>query len=356
MNDVPAKLGYEFPAEWHRHAATQLHWPSNRKTWPGDRLHRVETVFLDIIQVLHRYEPILLLAEPAAIRRAEKRLGELELDRGRIFLTEYPVNDVWARDCGPVFIFRKFKNRLEYAVTDWEFNSWGGKYSPFGDDNRIPEFISRRYNLTRFRPGMVMEGGSVETNGEGVLITTESVLLNPNRNPGLHKSEVEQALRNYLGVDKIIWLKAGLAGDDTDGHVDDLCRFLDRNTVLTVLAENRDDVNFAVLQENHDLLKRAQDLLEEPLHIETLPLPDTRIEGKTADGSEFVPASYANFYIANGVVLMPFYDKRYDEQARNLLKQYFPDREVAGIPSSDLVWGQGGIHCVTQQLYGLEIS
>ncbi|MDZ7714692.1 MAG: agmatine deiminase family protein [Balneolaceae bacterium] len=258
-----------------------------------------------------------------------------------------PTNDVWARDCGPIFV----KNEEdEFVITDWEYNAWGGKYPPFEDDNKLPAYFADKYDIKLFEPGMVLEGGSIETNGNGILLTTESVLLNPNRNPDLSKEEIEKKLKEYLGVHKIIWLKEGLKGDDTDGHIDDLSRFLNENTILTMVAEEG-DVNYQALHTNFKILREATDLNGEPFNIETLPLPETKIEGTTVDGSEYVPASYANFYIANGVVLVPTYDVRYDEMALDLFENYFPERDVVGIPCADLVWGQGSIHCITQPWY-----
>lgn len=281
-----------------------------------------------------------------------KLLQKEDIDLDRITFHLQAVNDVWARDCGPIFIRREYEGREEFALTDWEYNAWGGKYPPFDDDNRLPKYLASRYGIKRFEPGMVLEGGSIEVNGEGVLLTTESVLLNPNRNPAMTKDEIEQKLKGYLGVEKIIWLKDGLAGDDTDGHIDDLSRFLNPTTILTMVAEEG-DVNFEALQQNLEILKEATDREGNSFTIETLPLPETRIEGTTVDGSEYVPASYANFYIANRVVLVPVYDERYDGRALDLFKKYFPGREVVGIPCADLVWGQGSIHCITQQLYGI---
>ncbi|MEX2601536.1 MAG: agmatine deiminase family protein [Balneolaceae bacterium] len=351
---TPAGLGYRMPAEWHPHAATQLHWPGNRETWPGERLERVEEVYLNLIGVLHRFEPVLLLGSAQDLSRAEEKLKEREVDRSRVHLLEVPVNDVWARDCGPIMIRRETESGEEkYAVTDWEYNAWGGKYPPYDDDNRLPGWLAERFDFPCFRPGMVLEGGSIDVNGDGILMTTESVLLNPNRNPDLAREEIEQALQEYLGVESILWLRDGLAGDDTDGHIDDLARFLNPNTILASTTEDSSSVNYRALQENLEILRRSADVSGEPFEIVTLPLPETRIAGTTADGSEHVPASYANFYIANGVVLVPLYDKRFDEEALELFRNYFPGREIAGIPCADLVWGQGSIHCITRQLYGL---
>lgn len=342
------------PPEWHQHAATQMHWPSNRETWPGERLQRVEEVYLDIIEALHVYEPIHLVVEDERIKTRvldlfEKRAIKLQ----QITIHVQPINDVWARDCGPIFVSRTKDNSEEFAITDWEYNAWGGKYPPFDADNNLPAYFASTYGIRRFEPGMVLEGGSVDTNGAGILLTTESVLLNPNRNPGLSKEEIELGLKNYLGVDKVIWLKEGLAGDDTDGHIDDLSRFLNEKTILTMICEDSDDVNYEALQTNHQILQKATNGNGDKFKIETLPLPQTKIEGTTVDGSAYVPASYANFYVANGVVLVPLYDERYDQRAIDLLKHYFPGRDIIGISCSDLVWGQGSIHCITQQLYSL---
>lgn len=350
----PNTANFSMPPEWHPHSATQMHWPSNRETWPGDRLQRVEKVYLDIIEKLHRHEPIHLLVESEQIQnRVLNLFDKQEINLQQITFHIQPINDVWARDCGPVFIRRQQNGKEEFAITDWEYNAWGEKYPPFEDDNGLPEYFASKYNIKRFEPGMVLEGGSIDSNGNGVLLTTESVLLNPNRNSDLSKKEIEQRLIDYLGAEKIIWLKKGLAGDDTDGHVDDLARFLNEDTILVTVSDDPDNVNYDTLCENLEIISKATDQHGKLFKIETLPLPETKIEGTTVDGSEYVPASYINFYIANGMVLVPMYDERIDQMALDLFEQYFPDREVVGIPSADLVWGQGSIHCITQQLYGV---
>jgi agmatine deiminase len=209
--------------------------------------------------------------------------------------------------------------------------------------------MATRWKLHRFEPRMVLEGGSIDTNGAGKVLTTRSVLLNPNRNSDMDKDVIDQRLRDYLGHEEIIWLNKGLEGDDTDGHIDDITRFVSEDTVMTMVCDDKDDVNHDALAENFEILRSSTDL-----KIHTIPLPHTKIEGTTVDGSEYVPASYANFYIANGCVLVPIYDPRYDEQALSFFRGAFPDRKVYGIPCADLVWGQGSIHCVTQQLYGMD--
>ena len=338
------------PAEWSRHSATQLHWPTNRSTWPGERLKRVEKVYLDIIEVLNKYEPIHLFTGNSKTTAKVKDLFRARnIDPSGITIHEIPVNDVWARDCGPIFI----KTENGFTITNWGYNAWGGKYPPYAADDALPDYISGIYHIGQIKPGMILEGGSIEVNGEGALLTTESVLLNPNRNPDLSKSEIEAKLSEYLGIDQIIWLKKGLAGDDTDGHIDDITRFLNTDTVLTMICDDKNDVNYSALQENLEILSNVRLKNGKSLNIITLPLPQTKIEGTTVDGSEYVPASYANFYIANGVVLVPLYDKHYDQQALELFQQYFPERDVIGIQCADLVWGQGSIHCITQQWYGI---
>lgn len=344
---------FRMPAEWSTHAATLLQWPGNRETWPGERLDRVEKVYLDIIDALHRYEPVLLLASSQTIHHAENLLIERGLDRGQISLHEYPVNDVWARDCGPVFVSDMRGNSDQYSVIDWDYNAWGEKYLPFDEDNRIPAWIANRFDLPQYKPGIVLEGGSIDVNGEGDLITTESVLLNPNRNPHLTRMDIEQRLEKYLGASNIIWLKNGLAGDDTDGHIDDLARFINPETILAAVTDDPDSVNYENLQINLEILSQSVNTLGKPFQILTLPLPETETGEATVDGSIHVPASYINFYIANNVLLVPLYDTRYDEEALELFRNYFPDRDVIGIPCGDLVWGQGSIHCITQQLYGV---
>ncbi len=359
------------PAEWHPHTGTMLSWPVNPDTWPGERLPRVERVFAQLVKALHGRETIHMLVNDAATRaRALRALAAVGLDESACVWHQRTTNDVWARDFGPIFLLRQDDSSLRHAsstygphiqpnapsalmadkwpkvaLTDWGYNAWGGKYPPFDSDNAVPAWYAGLHGIRRFEPGMILEGGSIETNGEGVLLTTESVLLTPTRNPDLGKAEIETRLKDYLGMDRVIWLKDGLAGDDTDGHIDDLSRFLNPTTILTMVTDDPADVNYRALQENKEILESTG------FDIVTLPMPTTRIEGTTVDGSEHVPASYANFYIANGAVLLPVYDERYDAQAIELFRQYFADREIIPIPCQDLVFGQGSIHCVTQQLY-----
>lgn len=354
INNFPADAGFRMPAEWETHAGTLLIWPDNRETWPGKRLKAVERVYREIIHILLMYEPIVLLtANSETAKRATSILGNLSSFNFSLHMHTVPVNDIWARDSGPIFI--RQKKTGAFALTDWEFNSWGGKYEPWEDDNRIPNVFADLFGVKRFEASAVLEGGSIETNGEGLFITTESVLLNPNRNPGLSKKEVEGLLRNYLGTAKTIWLKRGLVGDDTDGHIDDLTRFVNKDTVITAVTDNPGDPNFEILMENWEILQMSTDQHGNPLHIIPVQLPETRVEDPTVDGSEYVPASYVNFYVANGVVLLPLYDRETDDEIIDLFSALFPGRTIEGISCNDLVWGQGSIHCITQQLYGIDI-
>jgi len=347
------RTNYIMPAEWSSHSATMLIWPHNRDTWPGSRLALVEKVYRKIIQTLLKYEPVLLIADNQKIKkRAIRILGETNSQKYSLKIVVTPVNDVWARDSGPIIV----RKGDQYFITDWEFNSWGGKYAPWEDDNKLPEKISDLFSLPIKKSNMVLEGGSIETNGAGLFLTTESVLLNSNRNPTLTKEQIESHLEQYLGAKKIIWLKKGLAGDDTDGHIDDLTRFVNKNTVVTSVSDDPDNPNYETLKENFKILEQSKDFNGEPLHIIPIPLPDTFTNVPTVDGSDHVPASYANFYIANGALLLPVYDEKSDQEMLNLFSGLFPGRIIEGITCGDLVWGQGSIHCITQQLYGVNIN
>lgn len=343
MNSSP----YRMPAEWTLHSGTELHWPHNPSTWPDERLERVRTVYLNLMKILVNFDTIHLFVNDLSTKMdVENRLKAAGIVSGAIVFHLKTTNDTWARDCGPIFVLDP-KNQP--IISNWDYNAWGEKYPPFDDDNAIPDYVSERYAMQQVKPGMVLEGGSIEVNGEGVLLTTESVLLNPNRNPNLTKKQIEEKLSHFLGLDTIIWLKDGLAGDDTDGHIDDLSRFVNPNTIITMITKDESDVNFQALNENLHILKQAKNQKGEAFNIVEIPMPITKIEGTTVDGSEFVPASYANFYIANDAILLPLYDPKYDHQVLEEFKNLFPAHKVFGIPCSDLVFGQGSIHCITQQ-------
>ncbi|MGM0458535.1 MAG: agmatine deiminase family protein [Bacteroidota bacterium] len=351
-NQFPSESGYRMPAEWGPHSATLLTWPHNRETWPGSHLSKVEEVYRVVVLTLLKYEPVLLLAANQRVKaRAKSLLKGYEELPNPLTILESPVNDVWIRDYGPICI----RNENGILFTDWEYNAWGGKYPPWSDDNGVPLVLADLLGVDLVKPGIVLEGGSIETNGEGVFLATESVLLNPNRNPGLTKREIEKKLVHYLGATQVLWLKEGLIGDDTDGHIDDLTRFVNKNTVVTALPESTGDPNYPALAENITILNKTKLKNGETLNVITLPLPETKVNEATVDGSDYVPASYANFYIANGALLLPLYDERYDAEMLNVFQTLFPNREIEGIHCADLVWGQGSLHCITQQLLGTQL-
>lgn len=341
----PRELGYHMPAEWEPHAGTWLSWPHKLDSWPG-KFDPVPGVFAEIVRHLAEHETVNINISDDDMRREVLRLVSADsVRRGRVQMHVISTDDAWARDHGPTFVVRRgANNRRELALIDWEFNAWGGKYPPYDLDNEVPARIAEILNRPCFRPGIVMEGGSIDVNGRGTLLTTEACLLNANRNAHLSKQQIEQYLVDYLGVRHILWLGDGIVGDDTDGHVDDLSRFVDPTTVVTVVEEDPLDENYERLRENHQRLLTMKDQDNVPLRIVTLPMP-ARIEYE----GQRLPASYANFYIANGVVLMPVFDQPNDRVALHTLQELFPTRRVVGIYCTDLVWGLGAVHCVTQQ-------
>lgn len=337
---TPAALGYRMPAEWEPHAGTWLSWPHKVDTWPG-KLAAIPPVWVEMVRALSPGEHVhILVKEPAPVAAL---LQEAGVDRSSVTLHDVPTDDAWTRDHGPIFVTRRGRH-ASLAVVDWRFNSWGGKYPPWDLDDRVPERVAARLAVPLFSPGIVLEGGSIDVNGRGTLLTTESCLLNPNRNPHLGRAEIESILRDYLGVGHILWLTEGIEGDDTDGHVDDLTRFVDETTVVTVVEEDPLDENYEPLQANYRRLLEMTDQDGRPLQVLKLPMPSRLYHEDTR-----LPASYANFYIGNRVVLMPIFDDPNDVVARGVLESVFPGRRVVAINAVELVWGLGAFHCVTQQ-------
>ncbi|MFI5365463.1 MAG: agmatine/peptidylarginine deiminase [Candidatus Binatia bacterium] len=341
---VPAALGFRMPAEWEPHAATWLAWPHKRDSWPGN-FAPIPAVWVEMVRALAPHETVNILVNDAAAAAAVRaRLQTADVAMGNVALHLIPTDDAWARDHGPTFVTRDVDGRRELAAIDWIYNAWGGKYPPWERDDAVPQRIAPLLGIRLFEPGIVLEGGSIDVNGRGTLLTTEACLLNPNRNPQLTRAQIEQSLRDYLGVRHILWLGDGIVGDDTDGHIDDLARFVDPSTVVTVLESDRRDDNYARLQANSERLRQMTDQDGGALRVVTLPMPAPVFY----DGQR-LPASYANFYIANGVVLVPVFDDPNDSVALRTLQEVFPRRRVIGIGARELVWGLGAFHCVTQQ-------
>ncbi|HLC74733.1 MAG TPA: agmatine deiminase family protein [Candidatus Nanoarchaeia archaeon] len=350
MNQTPRAFGYRMPAEWKKHQGTLLAWPHNPTTWEGI-VKEAEHVWLGMIEALHTGEKILLLVNNAAEeKKVRGLLRKRDVDLKQIEFFHIQTADVWLRDSAPIFVTRAAGKKTERAAIQWTFNAWGEKYDDLLADKGLSERIAQRMNeKNRFVPGIVLEGGSIDVNGRGTLVTTEQCLLNKNRNPLLTKAEIEKYLKEYLGVSTIIWLKRGVAGDDTDGHVDDFARFVNEKTIVCAVEENEKDANYAVLKENFELLKRSVDQDGKKLTVVPLPMP------KIVRGREGrLPASYANFYIGNKAVVVPIFNDKSDDRALEILQKCFPDKKVVGVRSETIVEGFGGLHCVTQQVPTIE--
>jgi agmatine deiminase len=355
MNLTPAALGYRMPAEWEPHAATWIAWPRNRDDWPG-KFGPIPWVYTEIVRVLARHEPVEILVHNVKEgQRVQDKLDRAGVDLDRVRLHPVKTDRVWTRDSGPSFVVKP-GDPDPLRLVHWDFNAWA-KYDNFARDRRVPRAIARILGVDRFQPTfdpgdgagltrVVLEGGSIDVNGQGSLLTTEECLLSPiqARNPRLNRAQIEQILADFLQTPHVIWLDQGIAGDDTHGHVDDLARFVNPTTVVTVVETNPDDVNYEPLQINLDRLNHAVDQDGYSLTIVPLPMPrPVMFEGTR------LPASYANFYVANGVVLVPTFNDPADRVALATLAELFPDREVVGIHAVDLVWGFGTLHCLTQQ-------
>lgn len=341
---VPTSLGYSMPAEWHPHGSTWLVWPKNPTTWP-DRLPEIQEIYLDMLAALAPRERCNVLVDEVEVANIIRR-GLSERHAASESITIHPIKtvDSWIRDYGPNFLLRQTKKKVELAFNHWKFNAWGNKYEDLKSEAGLPAQLEPILKMPRFTPELFLEGGSIDVNGEGLCLTTEQCLLNRNRNPCKSKSEVEQYLKDYLGVQQILWLGKGIAGDDTDGHVDNIARFVNPSTIVFSLEEDPSDENYEPLQENYHRLQAARDLNGCPLEIIPLPMP-----GRLQTGHGRLPASYANFYIANGLVLLPTFGHANDSRATDILENLFPDRKVVGIDSRALVGGLGTLHCLTQQ-------
>jgi len=328
------------PAEWEPHEGTWLAWPHNTEHWPG-KFEPIPFVYVEIVRALLEAEERVFIE----VRDSEMQLqvgGFLNsegIDPMRIDFFDIPNNASWVRDHGPIFVWNE-----KLTLTNWEFNCWGGKYPPWDLDNAVPHKIGAALDLPVVDGGMVLEGGAIDVNGKGTLLTTESCLLNQNRNPNLSKQDIEARLRDYLGATNVIWLPEGIEGDDTDGHIDDIARFVNPTTILCSVEPNPTSPNHQILKRNFEILQAARDQDGNALTIVEMPMPQPVIhEG------EILPASYANFYIANSAVLLPTFRCPEDEIMKEILEAYFPNRKIIGIDCVDLVWGLGTLHCSTQQ-------
>jgi agmatine deiminase len=351
-DSTPRELGYRMPAEWERHEATWLAWPHNPDDWPG-KFQTIPWVYAEIVRLLSAHEQVHILVDDAkAQQRASGILERAGANLDRVSFYQWPTNRVWTRDSGPIFV-RNTEGSI--AITDWRFNAWA-KYPNWQLDDRIPGRVSAFLRLPEWQPmveladgssrRLVLEGGSIDSNGEGLLLTTEECLLSEvqQRNPGVSRAQMEQAFHDFLGIDQVVWLNRGVAGDDTHGHVDDISRFVAPATIVTAIEPDTRDANHEPLAENLARLKAARTPAGRQYTIVQIPLPRPVIFR-----GQRLPASYANFYIANGLVLVPTFHDRNDRVALNILSEVFPDREVIGIHSVDLIWGLGALHCMTQQ-------
>lgn len=340
--ETPAALGFRMPAEWEPQVAVWLSWPHKRDTWPK-RFRPIPGVFARIAATISRFQEVRINAAKPLQEKALALIERAGADLRRVRMYDHPTNDAWCRDHGPIFV--RHAGTGEVAVTDWKYNAWGDKYPPYDLDNEVPPRIARRLRMRRFECDMVLEGGSIDVNGAGQLLTSEQCLLHPNRNPGMDRAAIERNLKDYLGVTEVLWLGEGIAGDDTDGHIDDMSRFFRVDGIVTCVEPNSRDRNHVPLKENLERLKSFRTADGRPYTIVELPMPRP-----FAFQRQRVPASYANFLIINGAVLVPtFGQPRRDAAALEVLRGCFPGREVIDIDCHDLIWGLGTLHCISQQ-------
>jgi len=349
VGPLPHQLGLRMPAEWAPHAATWMSWPFDEEMWWG-KLSEVRREYADLVRTIARFEPVhLLLRDDEAVESAKAALKGV----GNVLMHRVPLDDVWLRDNGAIFVlprpdFVGQGGEPGTAMINWGFNAWGGKYD-WEQDNQVPLAMASLLGQPRIDADLIMEGGSLDVNGAGLCLTTEQCLLTPTRNPGFGKEQLETYLRDYLGITQVVWLRQGLEGDHTDGHVDTISRFTGPTTVVTsvpVAGTSSNDPNIATMRENLEILQQVRLPSGEPLTVLELPLPEEPLA--LADGQR-LPATYANFYVLNDAVIVPQYGDAQDDQALQVLKKAFPDRQVIGLSSRYLITGGGSFHCLTQQ-------
>jgi agmatine deiminase len=343
---TPAEHGFSFPAEWNRHEGTWLSWPRPEGISFPDRYQECIDNIVEVIRTIAHYETVHINVPNSDYEEiVRSRLHYRRLFSRRVRFHHIRTNECWTRDHGPAFVVRRRRGAAQMAIVDWGYNAWGGKYPPYDADDAVPTRVGEELGLPVFHPGIVMEGGAVDFNGAGTILTTTSCLLNKNRNPGLSQPEIAEYLRAYYGQQHIVWLGEGIEGDDTDGHIDDLARFVDARTIVIGIEQDPADGNYRVLQQARKQLAKARDQQGRAFEIVELPMPRPVVYRK-----QRLPATYMNFYFVNGAVLVPvFGDARRDESALRVLRQVLPKREVVGVNCRSLIWGLGAIHCLTQQ-------
>jgi agmatine deiminase len=340
--ETPASLGFHMPAEWETQDAVWLSWPHNLQTWPG-QFRPIPGIFAGIVAQISRFEKVRINCALALQVRAKRLCIQAGADMARVTFYNHPTNDAWCRDHGPIFV--KNDRTGEVAVTDWVHNAWGGKYPPYDLDNKIPPLVAKKLKMRRFEKNVVLEGGSIDVNGEGLLLTSEQCLLNKNRNPKLSREQIEQNLQEYLGVKKVLWVGEGIVGDDTDGHIDDITRFFRPDGFVTAIETNKRDPNHRLLADNLERLKSFRTPAGRKFDIVSLPMPKP-----FGFRGQQVPASYANFLIINGAVLVPqFRQKKRDAEVCAILAECFNGREIVPVDCFQLIWGLGTLHCLSQQ-------
>ncbi len=340
---TPKELGYNFPAEFEKHIATWLSWPHKEASWPG-KIDTIYPSYCKFIKELTKGELVRINVTDDVMKSfAISHLIKENVDLSKVEFFFHPTNDAWCRDHGPAFLINPTAEQKK-VIVDWGYNAWGNKYPPFDLDDVIPTLIGKHYDIPVFNPGIVMEGGSVEFNGKGTVLTSTACLLNPNRNPHLNQQQIEEYLCNYYGMEQVLWVDEGIIGDDTDGHIDDTVRFVNEDTVITVIEENKNDENYSLLQHNLKQLKAMRLQNGKQLNIVELPMPEELVYE-----DQRLPCSYANFYIANKSVIVPTFRSDRDEKALQIIQDCFSDREVVGIDSTDIIWGLGSFHCLSQQ-------
>lgn len=343
MDQIPALLGYTFPAEFAKHEATWLSWPHKEASWPG-KINSIYPNYSLFVKYLAMSEFVRINVADAAMENfAKEHLQKAGVNMDKVQFFHHPTNDAWCRDHGPAFLINPNAANKK-VIVDWNYNAWGNKYPPSDLDDVIPTLIGKHFNIPVYHPGIIMEGGSVEFNGAGSVLTSTCCLLNPNRNPDLTKEQIETYLQQYYGVQQVLWVSEGIVGDDTDGHIDDTVRFVNEDTVITVIEDNKADENYELLQTNLKELQAMRLLSGKQLNIVELPMPDEVIYE-----DQRLPASYANFYISNQHVIVPTFRCSKDDKALQIIQSCFADREVVGIDSTDIIWGLGSFHCLSQQ-------